>query len=545
MRAGGLPGAGTPDDVVVTNEARRPVDDSTLGIAVAPRPATGRPRHRLVSIGDSLTHGFKNFAVRDSRLSYPSMIARELGWEREFRIPLYDSPGGLPLDLEWLLRELEGEFGDKLGGFGEAVRTIGAARRLLESHEDFWERGIGSRALRQPKINHNLAIYGWDLRDVLSRDADSCRREIVPPVDKVWPGMPQNAGATAALRVLDSARDAGGNALTPLEAAMALGAEGAVADDGRPLPDGEGIETLTVFLGSNNALPTVLTLDVKWSGPDYANLEAKDAYTVWRPAHFAAELRAVAEAVRHVRARHVLWITIPHVTIAPIARGYGGKIAEDSRYFRFYGRPWVREEALLADPQRYPHLTADEVRAVDSAIDQYNASICAEVGAARGAGLDWHVIDLCGVLDRMALRRYIEHPEAKPDWWTEYEIPPALVAALRFKPTTDFLRSGPGGIEAGGIVGLDGVHPTTSGYSLIAHECIKVMKQVGVRFYTPAGEERSDPQVDFARVAHEDTLLSRPLASGVSSLELLGTLDDRFALMAGFERALRRRKQAD
>jgi hypothetical protein len=231
------------------------------------------------------------------------------------------------------------------------------------------------------------------------------------------------------------------------------------------------------------------------------------------------------------------------VTIAPIARGFGGKVGAASRYFRYYGRPWVEEDAILANPERYPHLTAGQVRAVDSAIDQYNETICDQVRAARTSGLDWHVIDLCGVLDRLALRRYIEHPEAQPDWWTPYEIPQALVDALGFTPTTAFLHSDPGGITAGGIVGLDGVHPTTSGYSLIAHECIKVMKKIGVRLYTPAGEEREDAQVDFARVAHDDTLLSDPLKSGASTVELPGKLDERFALIAGFERAMRRRKQ--
>jgi hypothetical protein len=539
----GLREPGTPDDVVVTNDARRPVEDSTLGVEVKLKPAAGKPRHRLVSLGDSLTHGFKNFAVHDTHLSYPAMIARELGWEREFRIPLYDSPGGLPLDLEWLLRALETQFGDNLSGLGETVATIGEARRLLEIHEDFWERGIGSRFMRQPNINHNLAIYGWDLRDTLSRNADICHGELVPAVDRPWPGLPQNAGTIAALRVLESARDAGRKALTPLEAAAQLGAEGSLADSGRPLPDGDGIETLTVFLGSNNALPTVLTLDVRWSRLDYAIFGAKDAYTVWRPTHFAAELRAVADAVRRIRARHVLWLTIPHVTIAPIARGFGGKVSEESRYFQYYGRPWVKEDAIVAKPERYPHLTAGQVRAVDSAIDQYNEAICDQVRAARTSGLDWHVIDLCGVLDRLALRRYIEHPEARPEWWTPYEIPQALVDALGFTPTTEFIRSDSGGITAGGVVGLDGVHPTTSGYSLIAHECIKVMKKIGVRFYTPGGEERQDPQVDFAAVAEADTLLSEPLTSGSSTLELLGKLDERFALIAGFERAMRRHKQ--
>jgi hypothetical protein len=539
---GGTIVAGVPADVTITSEARRPVEDSTLGIAVNLPAPKGRPRNRLVSLGDSLTHGFKNFAIRDTHLSYPALIARELGWEREFRHPLYDSPGGLPLDLEWLLRELEGQFGAELE-IGESVKTIGAARRLLEAHEDFWERGPGARIVRQPDINHNLAITGWDLRDVLSRNASIEQEAIVAPVDRPWPGAPQNSGAYTALRVLESARDSGGRALTPVEAATQLGAGGAVADDGSALPDEDGIETLTVFAGSNNALPTVLSLDVTWSRLDYANLGAKDGYTVWRPTHFAAELRSLADAVRRIRARHVLWLTVPHVTIAPIARGFGGKVDDTSRYFQYYGRPWVQEESFLEHPDRYPHLVADQVRAVDSAIDQYNETIVATVKAAREAGLDWHIVDISGVLDRMAQRRYIDHPEARPDWWTPYEIPQGLRDALGFEPTTEFLRSSPQGITAGGIVGLDGVHPTTSGYSLIAHECMKVMKQIGVRFFTPSGEERADAEVDFARVVREDTLVSQPLKSGVAALDLLGRLDDRFALMAGFERALRRRKQ--
>jgi len=152
------------------------------------------------------------------------------------------------------------------------------------------------------------------------------------------------------------------------------------------------------------------------------------------------------------------------------------------------------------------------------------------------------VVDISGVLDRMAQRRFVDHPEAQPEWWTPYEIPQGLVDALGFTPTTEFLRSDAEGIKTGGIVGLDGVHPTTSGYGIVAHECIKVMKQIGVRFLGPGGEVREDPQVDFGRIVHEDTLLTQPLKSGAATLELLGRLDDRFALMAGFEQALRRRR---
>ncbi len=526
---GGLVDPGTPPDVVITTDARKPVEDSTLGVPVALAPA-GDPQHRLVALGDSLTHGFTSFAVHHTENSYPAMIARELGW-KDFRYPTYgDSPGGLPLDLEWFIRKLEPTFGDTLD-LGEAVSAGLAATKLLDEQEDFWERGPGARIERGDEINHNLAIYGWDLRDVLTRRADTAHDEIEPAVDKATPSLPQNSGPLAALRVIESARDAGGRALTPLEAAMALGEEG------------DGIETLVVFVGSNNALPTVLTLDVTWSRLDYANLGAKEAYTVWRPIHFATELGAVSEAVAKIRARHVLWLTIPHVTIAPIARGFGAKLSDTSRYFEYYARPWLDEATLLANPSKYPHLTAKQVRAVDSAIDQYNESIIETVHSARTAGRDWHVVDISGVLDRMAARRYFDDPGARPPWWTKYEMPQALTDALGFEPTTQFLMSGPDGIEAGGVVGLDGVHPTTVGYSLIAHECMKVMKQIGVRFYDDAGAQRVDPEVDFARVVKDDTLLSNPLKSGIGTMDLLGKLDERFALLGRFEQVARRKRK--
>src|SRR5262245_41050829 len=160
---------------VDTSEVRARIDDSALGVQVAPPAEDTIPPHRLVAIGDSLTHGFKSLAVRETHLSYPAILAHELGWSRNYRFPVYGGPGGLPLDLEWLLRGLEERFGDKLDVL-EAVGTVLAVRSMLERNEDYWERGAGARTPRGRGINHNLAVYGWDLRDALSRDADACRK---------------------------------------------------------------------------------------------------------------------------------------------------------------------------------------------------------------------------------------------------------------------------------------------------------------------------------------------------------------------------------
>lgn len=72
---------GTPDDVVVTATAREPVTDPTLGIAVAAAGADAAvPPNRLVTIGDSLTQGFQSGAVFHTDLSWPAIVAWELGW---------------------------------------------------------------------------------------------------------------------------------------------------------------------------------------------------------------------------------------------------------------------------------------------------------------------------------------------------------------------------------------------------------------------------------------------------------------------------------
>jgi len=97
-----------------------------------------------------------------------------------------------------------------------------------------------------------------------------------------------------ALYVLESARDpATRRALTPAEAARAHGEDG-------------GIDSLLVFIGANNALGTVLELQVRWSDEGYDDPARKGAYNVWRPGHFEAD-----------------------------------KMRPGSRYFPCYTRPWI------------------------------------------------------------------------------------------------------------------------------------------------------------------------------------------------------------
>lgn len=99
----------TPDEVVIRLEARKPETDPTLGITLP--PTKQQATHRLVVLGDSLSHGFQSFAIFNTDISYPAIIARELGWYDSFRHPEYRAFGGLPLNLEYLARELELTYG--------------------------------------------------------------------------------------------------------------------------------------------------------------------------------------------------------------------------------------------------------------------------------------------------------------------------------------------------------------------------------------------------------------------------------------------------
>lgn len=242
--------------------------------------------------------------------------------------------------------------------------------------------------------------------------------------------------------------------------------------------------------------------------------------------------------MKRVAARHVIWCTVPHVTIAPIARGVGSKLRPGSRYFPYYTRPWIDDAHF--DANRDEHLTGAEARAIDAAIDLYNDAIQNVVEQARsgadGTVRNWYLLDLAGVLDRLAARRYISDPNARPAWWTPYPLPP-LLTAMRPVPDSRFVTSdGEGGRATGGLFSLDGVHPTTVGYGLIAQELINIMHAAGVTFYRANVVRPSPVLVDFDSLIRRDTLINHPPRNIDSTLSILGWADETLGMI---KRALR------
>lgn len=464
--------------VRLTTQVRAPVTDPTLGIDVDVR-AERRP-HRFATVGDSLTQGFSHYAVHDTTLSWPALVAERLGGS--FAVPPVRGPGGYPLNLELLARRAAGR--PLLPGVLAGLRYVLQVQRA-------YERPPGDPG--GPRFD-NLAVWGWDLRDHLERTADTERARISRPG---WSPLVEDANARAGVAVLDGARGPDGTALTTLRTARDLGAE--------------GLETLGVWVGSNNALRSVVELAVRPSGAGFDDLAVKDRYTVWSVPHFRAELREVAARVRAVGADRVFWGTVPHVTIPPITHGLGGPLPDRPRYFRWYGRAWTTERGF--DPGRDAHLTGFQAWVVDLAIDGYNEAVVEVVERARHAGLDWRIVDTGAVLDRLAVRRN-EELGARPPEFPPYPLPPALRGFDTRFPRTD-LR---GRLLAGGLIGLDGVHPTTVGYAVVAQEFATAMAAAGVSF-------DHGPDLDVDDLLRRDTFLSRPPAGIDRVLQRIDRLD--------------------
>lgn len=514
----------TPNDVIVTGTAREPVRDPRLGVPVD-LPPQDQPKNRLVAIGDSLTHGYQSGAIFNTDISYPAIIAYELGWYENFRHPSYRGFGGLPLNIEFLIRTLEEKYGSQIDWWelGLAAFTV---RHFMAEVEDWWERGPGSHVTEFVDLNHNLGVSGWDVRDALDRTAQNCFDYIAKPKNQLFKQIVENASERMTLRVLNySKQDPQRNELTALGQAQVLADQGNINDG-----TGDGIETLIVLLGANNALGALLQLKVSWSDDGYDVLSEKYKYNVWRPLHFESEFNKLVAEVKKIKARHVIFGTVPHVTIAPIARGVGRKVRPGSRYFPFYTRPWISDQDF--DDKRDPCITEPQARAIDSAVDQFNYCITEAVRAARSDEedpRDWYVLDVAGMLDRLAGRRYIDDPTARPAWWSQYELPPEL-NNLSPKPDSRFFVGDRNGARVqGGIFALDGVHPTTVGYGLMAQEFINIMQSAGVKFYKGDGvTERVGPaRVDFNRLIQLDTLISDPPKSIGSDLRLIGWFDEK------------------
>ena len=130
----------------------------------------------VVAIGDSLTHGFTNGSINRTEIAYPALIARCLGDPdlNQFKRPDFTGEGGLPLNIELVLRRLVERFGNKIDLF-EVAPAILDIRNLLDRIEDHWERGEGTKPSGTGSLHNNLAVFGFQLGDCDTLTEAVCR----------------------------------------------------------------------------------------------------------------------------------------------------------------------------------------------------------------------------------------------------------------------------------------------------------------------------------------------------------------------------------
>lgn len=453
-----------------------------------------QPKHKLAVIGDSLSQGFNNGGIYRTDINFPSFIHRCFNPLPEFNQPLFTAQAGIPLNLEVLLRGLSDEFGSEIDWTeytGAASHTFKTLKRIKK----YWEGGMKDLSVDQPTPFHNQAIWGlavndsWLINEKNSREYINAHRERYT----VFGFLPEHAKYTTARLVLNPR-------LTPeYEENTQIRNIELLQEDG-------GIENLIVCLGHNNALGSVVNLQLKWSEEeDLTAFMADRKHSIYRPEHFEREYRELAERISKIGVERVFVPTIPYPTIPPVCRGVNSEFSSNHLgYFDYYTRFWIWDEDF--DPEKHPHLTKDEAIQIDFAVDEFN-SIIRKVAREY----DWNVVPMAKNVASMARRRL------GGELLRSY--PSDFAAALKRNPktehlvdnngdvtlSTDFIRvhKETGKLYKGGIFSLDGLHPTTIGYGLMANVYRETMRQAGVKFQKP---------IDWDLIIQEDSLVTDPPA---------------------------------
>ena len=466
---------------------------------------------RLFTIAASVSQGFMSGAAARTDLCYSTMIAKVLGREPgvDYLFPTWPE-GGLPYNLEAVLRRLNQLYGSDIRGieWAAALFTINA---VIDRAEDYYERGDGradakykdpGNPVKDIEFFHNVSARGFDVADAWLVTSELCQQQIQDAApegggDGFLAG-PNASFYRTALKVLNPSLDPQHNDKSQIDWLKFHAAK-------------EGVENLILWLGSNNALETVLDLDIrptpndpKRRPVDLTHEERSEAgWNLWRPDDFAAEYKVLLEKVHeamqnnHEEDWRVFVGTVPAVTIAPLAKGVGGEIkTEHGTYFKYYTYVPFEEEFAK---ETGIHLTAQDAMRIDAWIRRYNDFIRRAVAEKNDQLGKRHyiVVDLADALLKLAWKRNDGNPTYKLPAYFDDVYPPVN--------TKYYHADADGRLKQGGIFSLDGVHPSAIGQGLVAHEFLKAMKQAGV--------VGADPdKLDWPAIFASDSLYSKPIS---------------------------------
>ncbi len=451
-------------------------------------------KHKLVSIGDSLAQGFKNGGIYRTDLSFPAILAKTMDRDVRFDRPSFSAQAGIPINMEVLIRGLEDELGSEINLWNsvQAAQHIYSTLRRIKS---YWEGHLKPLKTDQPTPFHNQAVWGFSISDCWLLTEKYCREHIknTRPKYSVFSVLPDNAMYTTARLVLNPTFDPARE-------------NNSMVDNILELQEDGGIENLIVCIGHNNIVGAVTKLKIEYSEQSDLNSPFSErSCTVFRPEHFQHELRTLYEMISVPGIKRVFVPTIPYVSIPPAIRGVkmDGQYPKDG-YFDYYTRFWIWDEDF--DPGKHPHLTREDVILLDQIVDEYNHII-----KKTADEFGFITVPVGHFVQAAARRRHL------PNKISPY--PPDFIKALRQNPktsfmvgddgmpniTTDFIKidKESGLLEKGGIFSLDGLHPSTIGYGLIANIYRMSMEKHGVQF---------SKEIDWDFIINNETLVTDPPA---------------------------------
>lgn len=480
---------------------------------------------KLFTIGDSISQGFMSGAAARTDLCYSTLIAQVMQLSG-YRYPDNWKLGGLPINMEKILRRLAEKYKSNINGF-DWVTLAFMLEGMLDEVEDYYEGRSqpesGDHQVPDPsgaESFHNIAVQGFDVADAWLITPKVCREAIQQMNQKDkregFLATPSAPFYRTALKVLNPSLNPAFDDFSQLSWLEKHAKE-------------EGIENVILWLGGNNALGTVFGLEIKQTPNDPAqpllNLthEERDRWNLWHPNDFEAEYQHLLDRVdqsmqlNQAQDWNVLIGTVPLVTIPPLTKGVGptttikGKldfeklvndgVAEEvitegeSVYYKYYTY-FFRDEAAIAKSDR-AYLTMAEVIHIDDCIREYNRIIRRLVAEKNSQNQRncYHIVDLSKALQKIAFKRNAGQ--------VQYDFPPFFDYQSPGVNTKYYHADAQGRLRQGGLFSLDGIHPSAIGQGLIAHEFLKVMKQVGV--------VRQDVELDFQQIFASDTLYSNPI----------------------------------
>lgn len=448
--------------------------------------------HKLVVLGDNIGQGFQNGGVYRTDLSFPNFLVECFQPESIFDQPLFTAQGGIPLNLEILLRGLTDEFGEKLL-WNQYLPAVNHLYKTLKRIKKYWEGGFKSLAKNQSTPYHNQSVWGFAMNDTWMVTEKKAREHIEahPDTYSIFDVLPDHAMYTTARLVLNPEL-------------KKKRAQHTLLGNIHELQKNGGIENLIVTMGHNNIIGAVTDLKFKYSETnDLEAFPSKRSYTVYRPEHFEQEYRKLAEKVSQIGAERIITQTIPYVTIPPVTRGINeDRSRKQLGYFDYYTRFWVWDSDF--DPDRHPYLSKEEAIKLDQAVDEYN-TIIRTVAKEYG----WIVVPLNKYLSAIARRRLggklrIPYPDDFCEAMKRNPHTAHLVNSNgQSKLSTEYIRIDrhKRRVYKGGIFSLDGIHPTTIGYGLIAHVYYETMQKHGVEF---------QKKLNWDHIIASDTLVTDP-----------------------------------